>query len=419
MFNIRLKSIRIFSGKTQKELADYLQISAQSVSKWEKGEALPSLEYLPLIAQFLGCSVNAFFAEFNHEIQSDGTFGISKDVLELEEKINSAFRHFNLNAEVKKIHEGRRIITFVVSMNDGVGISNIRKRSNDIIHQLGTTEVVFNTRDYDSNTFAIEIPRKDFEKISLSEALNDEKYVNSTYQIPIIIGYDIKDNLVIDDLTSLSHLIIGGRSQSGKSSFIKNIIASLASKCTPTEVQIAIIDWNRHEYQYATKYPHLTPGIINTAEKSINHLSCLVDMMNVRLKNFDHLGIQSIEEYNRKATTILPRIVLVIDELSDLFKNHYFETEPLIMQLIENGSKVGIHLIIASGYPSVEIFTSQMKHAIPSHASFRVNTNLESRVVLDKPGAESLTDCGDMLYQSALFKTITRVQVPCFEENEG
>ena len=133
MFNERLIFIRKASGKTQRELAEHLQISAQSVSKWEKGESLPSIEYLPLIAKFFGCSINAFFTEVDDCDLAQDKENISKvrEVLEIEEKINQALRHFKIHAEVKKIHQGVRILTFIVEMYSGVGVSDIKKREKD------------------------------------------------------------------------------------------------------------------------------------------------------------------------------------------------------------------------------------------------------------------------------------------------
>lgn len=419
MFNEQLKNIRKASGKTQKDLADYLQISAQSISKWEKGEALPSLEFLPQIARFFGCSVNAFFTEIERNSSSvSESIDSTGEALELEEKINGALRHFRLNAEVVRIHEGVRIFSCVVAMFEGCGLSDIKKRAKDILYQINEDRAIFNTKDYKDNTFAIEVPRKDFKGVPLEFALKSDEYVNSGYKIPLVIGYDVHDNLIIDDLTRMPHLLLGGVTGSGKSTFLRNIVTCLTSRFSSEEVKLVMCDMKKCEFEYAKNYPHLYGQVITTFDDAIETMRSLVEIMEDRIIKMAQIGVRNISDYNNIAETKYARMILIIDELADL-KIYSSEIEELIMQLTMKGRAAGIHVIISTQVSSVHIITGVIKANIPSRASMRVLKQLDSRIILDDQGAELLSDRGDMLYNSCFLKGLLRVQIPYISEEES
>ena len=418
MFNEILKNIRKASGKTQKDLADYLQISAQSISKWEKGEALPSLEFLPQIARFFGCSVNAFFTEIERKSSELDSVDSIGEALELEEKINGALRHFRLNAEVVRIHEGVRIFSCVVAMFEGCGLSDIKKRANDILYQIDEDKAIFNTKDYKDNTFAIEVPRKDFKSVPLKNALTSDEYVNSGYKIPVIIGYDVNDNLIVDDLTRMPHLLLGGVTGSGKSTFLRNIMTCLTSNFPSEELKLVLVDMKKCEFDYAKDYPHLYGQVITTIADAIETLNNLIDIIDDRITEMDQVGVRNIHDYNNSSNRKYERIVLIIDELFDL-TIHSDEIEELLMKLTMKGRPAGIHVIVSSQISSSHVFTGVIKANIPSRASLRVTKSQDSRNVLEEQGAELLSNHGDMLYESCFIKGLRRVQVPYISEEDS
>ena len=409
MFCDQLKTIRKASEKTQKDLADYLKISTQSISKWEKGDALPSLEFLPRIAKFFGCSVNAFFTEIekNTDLILNNT-NSTKEALDLEEKLNGAFKHFHLNAKVIKIHEGVRIYSFIVAMLEGCGLSDIKKRADDILYQIHEDKAILNTKDYKDNTFAIEIPKKSFNGIPLDAALSSSEYLNSDYKIPLIIGYDVHDNLIIDDLTRMPHLLLGGTAGSGKSAFLRNLITCMTSRLSPKQLQLIICDFRKFKVIDEERYPHIIGNMIGTIDDAIERMKNLVDIMNERTALFATAGVRNLDDFNQQAKSQLPRLVLIIDELAD-FIMRFSETEDLIMKLTLNGRATGIHLIIASRISSP--FTPIIKANIPSRASLKVSEQSDSRVILEEAGAELLSIHGDMIYRSAFIPPV-RLQAP-------
>lgn len=421
MFNERLIFIRKASGKTQRELAEHLQISAQSVSKWEKGESLPSIEYLPLIAKFFGCSINAFFTEVDDCDLAQDKENISKvrEVLEIEEKINQALRHFKIHAEVKKIHQGVRILTFIVEMYSGVGVSDIKKREKDIIHQIAEDNATFNTTDYKNNTFAIEIPRKDFECAPLEVAMKSDEFVNSEHTLPIIIGYDRNDNLIVDDLTKLPHMLIAGEAGSGKTSFLRNIITCLTSRFSSGELKLIICDPKMCEFDYAKAYPHTSGRIITSCQEIIGVTKQVIETMNLRLSKFAELGVRNIKDYNKKAEEKMPYVVMIIDEFADLMLVNR-DIEVLVMRVAQKARAAGIHMIISTQRPSVNVFTGVIKANIPSRACLKVHTMVDSKNVLDESGAENLSMQGDMLYHSIMMeKEPVRIQIPYITEESA
>ena len=411
MFNEQLKRIRNACGKTQKDLADYLQISAQSISKWEKGDALPSTEFLPRIAKFFGCDVNTFFIETE---KNDSNIFDNKDSVkatsDLASKINSAFRHFRLNAEVIKIYEGIRIFSYIVAMRDGCGLSDVKKRADDILYFIHEDKAVFNTKDFKDNTFSIEIPRKSFLGISLDIALKSKEYLNSNCKIPLIIGYSVHDHLIIDDLVRMPHLLLGGRFGCGKSSFLRNLITCMTSRISSEQLQLIICNFRKLECEHAKEYPHTFGNVITTANDAVERMKKLVVTMNERLAIFESVGVKNLEDFNQKTKSILPRLVLIIDELADLV-THFSTIEDLIVQLTTNGRSAGIHVIIASRICTPHIFTPMIKANIPSRASLSVSKQSESNLILEESGAECLSNCGDMIYRSVTFPPM-RLQVP-------
>ena len=288
-----------------------------------------------------------------------------------------------------------------------------------------------NRRHCDSEkdiTESLQPQNNNFEKIALEKALESEEFKNSEYRIPIIIGYDEQNNLLIDDLSRTPHILVGGMSGSGKSIFLQNIITCLTSRFTSNEMQLALFDLKRVEFEYAKGIPHLFDKVVTERDVAIRTLEKLVDTMHERREAIDSLGIigslsrrgtSGLEEYSAKTGKNLPKIAVIIDEYAELVMADE-RVKELLYDLALRGHGAGIHLIIASQRASDEIFPSELRAIISTRAVFRVASKEDSWTMLADFGAEDLTSYfGEMMYSSIWMggKPI-KVKVPYISEKK-
>ena len=267
-----------------------------------------------------------------------------------------------------------------------------------------------------------------FEKILLEKALESEEFKNSEYKIPIVIGYDEQNNLLIDDLSRTPHILVGGVCGSGKSIFLQNIITCVTSRFTSDEVQLLLFDLKRVEFDYAKELPHLYGNVIRDVDDAVLMLENLVNIMEERLSAMDSAGVLAslsrkgtpgLDKYNEKCGLKLPRIVAIFDEYAvPVTEND--KIQDLILKLVAHGHGAGIHLIIASQRTSDEIFTSTMRAIVPTRAVLRVASKEDSFTMLGSLGAEKLPEYfGEMMYSSIWMggKPI-KVKVPYISEKK-
>lgn len=420
MFNINLKRIRYASGKTQKELADYLQISAQSISKWETSEATPSLEYLPKIAKFFGCSVNSFFTTYDPDmckkISDSSDTKLIKMVTKTEEKINKALEHFGVDAEVVNVFNGYRIVTYDVLMHSGVGISDILKHKDNILHYIRNDKAIINTSEFEENHFAFEIAKDEFTPVDLASVLKSDAYKVYQGELPIVLGYDSKNNVIFDDITNMPHMLIGGKSGTGKSTFLQNVIACLTSRCSPEDVKLVILDPKGADFDFANVIPHMMCSVVKNTSEAVEKLQNMVDEISLRKKVLEAAEARNIKEYNKKITSKMPRIVVLIDELFDIMIRSE-KVEELIVKIAQHGRSVGIHMIVGSQVANEHVFTPVIKANVPTRAILN-DDSASSELLINSSGAERLALGGDMLYMSVVNENIMRIQTPiiCAEE---
>ena len=264
-------------------------------------------------------------------------------------------------------------------------------------------------------------------KIPLEEALKREEYLQSSFRLPVILGYDDNYNLVIDDLSRTPHILIGGVTGSGKSIFIQNLLACLTSRFDADEVQLALFDLKMVEFDYVKDIPHLYGKVVTDIDSAIVRLQELVNIMNDRksalaqagvLSSLSSKGTKGLDEYNAKTGSKLPRIVAVFDEYAELIMQSE-EAEDLILKLVSHGHGVGIHLIIASQRTCDEIFSSTLRAIVPTRAVFKVGDETDSMFMLGYPGAE-LLPCyfGEMIYFSIWAGRPQRIRVPFIGEEK-
>lgn len=246
-------------------------------------------------------------------------------------------------------------------------------------------------------------------KIPLEAALTREEYLKTNFKFPIILGYDEDDNLLVDDLTRMPHILIGGVAGSGKSVFIQNIIACLTSRFSPEEVQLMLFDLKKVEFNYAKDMPHLCGDVITDVDTAVEKLQELVDNMNERDEEMDRIGIipslsrkgtSGIDEYNAKTNSKLPLIVAVFDEYAELIMRSD-EVQELMLKLAAKGHGAGIHLIISSQRTSDEIFSSDLRAIVCTRVAFKCASDEDSWTMLGSLGAENLLyHFGEMMYST-------------------
>ena len=417
MFYERFKAIRQASGKTQKELADFLNISPQSVSKWEKGETLPSIEYLPLMAKFFSCSINAFFEEVYENTLPEKMaeqIQLSSNVEEIKRRISSAFSQLKLNVEILDVYEGKRIITLTCvagrkTKRDGV-FAKCRK-----ISDIADEKICMRSVSEDNNSFVIEVAKKHFDEIPLTSALESEEYKKTNAEIPIIIGYDTKDALLISDLAVASHILIYGDVHSGKTTFLRNLLTCLTSRFTKDEIALVVSDVNKRDMLYMNEFPHLLGNVLTSVDEAERTFNCLAEEMEARCAAFEALGVADIGKYNAVSQNKMKRIVIVIDEIIDLlvYSNKIYTT---LSQLSMNGRKAGIHLIIATAYAHGKL--EPIRISIPTTALFFTEKPHDCCDMIGMGIGNSLAGRGDMVYCSATDWGV-RAQAPYIESEES
>ena len=273
------------------------------------------------------------------------------------------------------------------------------------------------------SAIGLELPNKETVPVSLREIIESSLFKNSASNITVALGKDIAGNPVVMDLAAMPHLLIAGATGSGKSVCINSIITSLLYKASPAQVKLILIDPKMVELSHYNGIPHLLAPVVTEPRKATAVLNWVVQEMTNRYKEFARTGVKDIHRYNQvkqleNSKEYLPQIVVVIDELSDLMMVSPAEVEDAICRLAQMARASGIHLVVATQRPSVDVITGIIKANIPSRISFAVSSQVDSRTILDMAGAEKLTGKGDMLYYPAGEQKPIRVQGALVQEEE-
>jgi len=341
--------------------------------------------------------------------------------LKNDEKINEDFLEkilldFGVEGKVKKISYGP-----VVTLNEfepaaGVKVSKIINLSEDIARNTSSESARIATIP-GSNTVGIEIPNLSRENVYLSEIISSSNFNNKTNKLPIALGKSISGLPVIGDLSSMPHLLIAGTTGSGKSVCINTIILSLLYRHTPEKCKFILIDPKMLELSTYEGIPHLLCPVITEAKRAASVLGWVVKEMESRYRLMTRVGVRNIDGYNSKHKLPMPYIVVIVDEMSDLMLVAGKEIEGYIQKLSQMARAAGIHIIMATQRPSVDVITGTIKANFPTRISFQVTSKIDSRTILGEQGAEQLLGKGDMLYMSSANK-IVRIHAPFVSENE-
>ncbi len=323
---------------------------------------------------------------------------------------------FGVNGKIKRVGNGP-----VVTLNEfepaaGVKVSKIINLSDDIARNTSSESARISTIP-GSNTIGIEIPNLSRENVYLSEILNNSNFQNKEIKLPIALGKNISGEPIISDLSSMPHLLIAGTTGSGKSVCINTIILSILYRHTPDKCKFILIDPKMLELSTYEGVPHLLCPVITEAKKAASVLGWVVKEMENRYRLMTKEGVRNIDGYNSKHKLPMPYIVVVVDEMSDLMLVAGKEIENYIQKLSQMARAAGIHIIMATQRPSVDVITGTIKANFPTRISFQVTSKIDSRTILGEQGAEQLLGKGDMLYMSSANR-IVRIHAPLVSDDE-
>ena len=369
----------------------------KNISKKKEKFSLPSIDLLKTLSK-----KEKFISNKNENIDP-----------EFLEKI---LLDFGVNGNIKKVSQGP-----VVTLNEfepaaGVKVSKIINLSDDIARNTSSESARIATIP-GSNTVGIELPNSSREDVFLSEILNNVDFKKKEIKLPIALGKNISGTSIVSDLASMPHLLIAGTTGSGKSVCINTIILSLLYRHTPDKCKFILIDPKMLELSTYEGVPHLLCPVITEAKKAASVLGWVVKEMESRYRLMTKEGVRNIDGYNSKHKLPMPYIVVVVDEMSDLMLVAGKEIENYIQKLSQMARAAGIHIIMATQRPSVDVITGTIKANFPTRISFQVTSKIDSRTILGEQGAEQLLGKGDMLYMSSANK-IVRIHAPFVSDNE-
>jgi len=323
---------------------------------------------------------------------------------------------FGVNGKIKKVSHGP-----VVTLNEfepaaGVKVSKIINLSDDIARNTSSESARIATIP-GSNTVGIELPNSSRENVYLSEILDKPDFKKKEIKLPIALGKNISGTPIVSDLALMPHLLIAGTTGSGKSVCINTIILSLLYRHGPEKCKFILIDPKMLELSTYEGIPHLLCPVITEAKKAASVLGWVVKEMESRYRLMTKEGVRNIDGYNAKHKLPMPYIVVVVDEMSDLMLVAGKEIENYIQKLSQMARAAGIHIIMATQRPSVDVITGTIKANFPTRISFQVTSKIDSRTILGEQGAEQLLGKGDMLYMSSANR-ILRIHAPFVSDNE-
>ena len=356
-----------------------------------------------------------------------------RELMDLARLLEDKCREFSVEGTVVQIHPGPVVTTFEFKPEAGVKYSKITGLSDDLCLAMQAESVLID-RIPGKSTVGIQIPNATREGISLRELLESDVYNKATSKLTIALGKTIHGEPYITDLATMPHLLIAGSTGAGKSVGMNVMLTSILYRSTPDDVRMIMIDPKRLELGMYEDIPHLLTPVVVDPKQASNALRWAVREMEERYKTLAAVGVRNIEQFNRNAQAAidagemmpngdapkrLPLIVVVIDELADLMMVAGNEVEESIARLAQMARAIGIHLILATQRPSVDVITGLIKANMPSRISFRVQSKIDSRTILDANGAEQLLGRGDMLFLPPASSRFIRLHGPYISEQES
>ncbi len=337
--------------------------------------------------------------------------------------IKKTFENFGIPVEMTEVNVGPAVTQYAFKPAEGVKLSKITTLSNNLALALAAHPIRIEAPIPGKSLVGIEVPNKIRAMVTLRNLVADNQYQSSPANLFLALGKDVSGAPTYTDLAEQPHMLVAGATGTGKTIFLNSLILSLLYKSTPEQLRLIMVDPKRVEFQNYNNIPHLLCPVINDATRTINALQWLAKEMERRFEVFAEVNARNIKSYNTNKSVLaanlhMPYIVLIVDELADLMAAKGKELEAGIVRLAQMARATGIHLVLATQRPSVEVITGLIKANISSRISFQVASQIDSRTVIDTSGAEKLLGLGDMLFLSSKSSKITRVQGPYVSEKE-
>lgn len=330
---------------------------------------------------------------------------IDREWLELQEQqLNETLFHFNVRASVANVTQGPSVTRFEVHPEPGVKVNKITNLADDIKLSLAAKDIRMEAPIPGTHMIGVEVPNETSRPVFISEIIGSDEFAASTSPLTAVLGLDISGKPIVTDLRKMPHGLIAGATGSGKSVCINSILVSLLYKANPNEVKLLLIDPKMVELAPYNQIPHLVSPVITDVKAATAALKWAVEEMERRYELFAHAGVRDITRFNELAeeeqnyAVKLPYIVIIIDELADLMMMSPADVEEAICRIAQKARACGIHLIIATQRPSVDVITGLIKANVPTRIAFSVSSQIDSRTIIDISGAERLLGRGDMLF---------------------
>lgn len=335
--------------------------------------------------------------------------------------IEQILSSFGIEAKVEDSFIGSSVIQYALNIPLGIKVAKVSTLSENIALALGVDSKAVRIESIPETTYlGIEVPRSKRDMVRFKEIMESDEMIDSDMALPVPIGKNIDGTSIIGDIQKMPHLLIAGATGSGKSVLTNSFIASILMKKTPDEVKLILVDPKQVELSDYNGIPHLLTPVITDMNQVVNALKWAVKEMERRYTNLRIEQVRNIQGYNQKKEfAAMPYIVIVIDEMADMMMTaNKIEAETAIVRLAQKARAVGIHLILATQRPSVNVITGLIKANIPGRVGMSVTSSMDSRVILDRVGAESLLGYGDLLYKAPDKPKSSRLQSPYIDQQE-
>jgi S-DNA-T family DNA segregation ATPase FtsK/SpoIIIE len=341
------------------------------------------------------------------------------NVNEIAQTIKDTYANFNIEVEMEGANVGPRVTQYTMRPPTGVKLTKITALENNLALDLAATSIRMEAPIPGMRAVGIEVPNKKSATVRLSSILQSKQWLELKSPLGFAIGRDIAGQPVVADLAKMPHLLVAGQTGSGKSVMINDILTSMLYRSSPSDLKLILVDPKQVELTPYNGLPHLLTPVITEPEKCISALKWAVAEMERRLRTMSEVGKRNIGEYNMlKKEEGMPYIVIVIDELADLMMMAARDVEALIVRIAQKARAAGIHLILATQRPSVDVITGLIKANVPARIAFTVASQVDSRTIIDSMGAEKLLGRGDMLLLTSDMPKPKRVQAALIDDAE-